>query len=158
MPARRRRPVQVIAACLALTGLTACDKPTPEVTLHSGGTTIHDDAYSFCFPGQDPAKEPGAEGACRFETEGRTTEVLHVRPGDEVLVDVDKDIADSGWYVSLRGADGKQSRLATQQEHTTSFIPDFTQSPTITLQVQKLSSPRDDARAVGVWQFALVPE
>lgn len=157
MQARRRRPAAALGAVVALVALTGCEKPTPTVTLHSGSRTIHDDAFSYCFSGQDPAKEPGTPGACRYDTASRTAKVLQVRPGDEVLVDVDKDLADAGWYVVLRGRQGKQSRLATQQEHVTSFVPDFSASPTITVEVQKLQSPSDTAKSVGVWQFAVVP-
>ncbi len=158
MQARRRRLVAVLGASAALAGLTGCEKPTPLVTLYSGNESINDSAFSFCFEGQDRAKEPGTPGACRYDTgDGRQPKVLTVRPGDEVTVDVDKDLAEAGWFVALRGAQGRSSRLATQSEHVTSFQPDFSESPTITVEVQKLESPRDDAKAVGVWQFVIVP-
>lgn len=154
----RRRLVATLGASVALVGLTGCQKPTPIVSLYSGGKTVHDDAFSYCFDGQDPAKEPGAQGACRFDTAaGRTPVVLKVRPGDEVIVDVDKDLADAGWFVALRGTQGQSSRAATQSEHVTTFQPDFSQSPTFTVEVQKLQSARDGAKAVGVWQFTIVP-
>lgn len=158
MQARRRRLPAVLCAAVALVGLTACDRPTPLVTLYSGGTSINDRAFSYCFEGQDPKAVPGSEGACRFDTEGRKPKILEVRPGDEVLVDVDKDLADAAWFVALSGAGSQSSRLATQaDEHVTRFQPDFTQSPTITLEIRKLASPADDAQPVGIWQFVLVP-
>ena len=160
MQARRRRLAATVAASAALIGLTACERPTPIVTLYSGGTSLYDEAFSYCFPGQDPAKEPGTPGACRFDAD-RQPEVLEVRPGDEVVVDVDREIADSGWYVVLQATVGGQprsSRLATQQDHVTSFQPVFTQPPTIRVQVHKLEAPRDDAKPVGVWQFTIVPK
>ncbi len=159
MQARRRRLIASLGACAALAGLTACEKPTPLVTLYSSGTSINDVALSYCFPGQDPAKEPGTEGSCRFDTEGRMAKVLEVRPGEEVLVDVDREISESGWFVVLRGQQqGQQSRLATQQhEHVTRFQPDFTQSPVITVEIQKLASAAEDARPVGIWQFQVAP-
>ena len=154
----RRRLGATLTASAALFALTGCQEPTPIVTLYSGGTSLYDEAFSYCFEGQDPGKEPGAEGACRFDAD-RQTKVLAVRPGDEVVVDVDREIADSGWYVVLRGTQAtQQTRLATQQEHVTSFQPDFTQSPTITVLVQKLTDTSDTAQSVGVWQFTLVPE
>lgn len=154
MQARRRLAV-ALAAAAALVGLTGCDKPTPLVSLYSGNTSINDTALSYCFEGQDPAKEPGTEGACRYDT--HTPKVLDVRPGDEVTVDVAKDLADAGWFVALRGANNQVSRLATQSEHVTSFQPDFSQSPTIVVEVQKLVTPDDNAKSVGVWQFTIVP-
>ena len=154
----RRRLGATLAASAAILGLSGCERPTPIVTLYSGGTSLYDEAFSYCFDGQDPGKEPGSEGACRFDAD-RQTKVLGVHPGDEVVVDVDRDIADKGWYVVLRGTGpNQQTRLATQQEHVTSFQPDFTQSPTITVLVQKLTEASDTAQSVGVWQFTLVPE
>ena len=159
MQARRRRLVASLGACAALVGLTACEKPTPLVTLYSSGTSLHDAALSYCFPGQDPSREPGTEGSCRFDTEGRVAKVLEVRPGEEVLVDVDRELSESGWVVVLRGQQqGQQSRLAIQhEEHVTRFQPDFSQSPVITVEIQKLESPAEDARPVGIWQFQVVP-
>jgi len=157
MPARRR-PAAALGIALALAALAGCEKPTPIVTLYSGNASVNDDAFSYCFSGQDPAKQPGTDGACRFATGSeRAPKVLKVRPGDEVTVDVDKDLADKGWFVALRGAGGQTSRLATQSEHVTSFQPDFSQSPTITVEIQKLASAADNAKPQGVWQFAIVP-
>ena len=154
----RRRLGATLTASAALIALTGCEQPTPIVTLYSGGTSLYDDAFSYCFDGQDPAKEPGTAGACRFDAD-RQTKKLGVRPGDVVVVDVDRDIAEKGWYVVLRGAEANQQvRLATQQEHVTSFQPDFTQSPTITVLVQKLTDTSDTAQSIGVWQFELFPE
>ena len=152
-----RRFPALVGASADLFGLTACERPTPLVTLYSGETSINDRAFSYCFEGQDPAKEPGTPGACRFDTEGRTAKVLEVDPGDEVVVDVDRDLAHTGWTVVLRAPGGQPSRLAIQDEHVTSFQPDFSRSPQITLEVLKLDRKAEDARAVGVWQFALVP-
>jgi hypothetical protein len=158
MQARRRRLAVALAASAALAGLTGCEKPTPLVTLYSGNETVHDEALSFCFPGQDPAKAPGSEDACRYDTSsGRKLKVLSVRPGDEVTVDVSKDLADAGWFVALRGANDQANRLATQSEHVTSFQPDFSQSPTYVVEVQKLERPAEDAKPVGVWRFTIVP-
>ena len=155
MQARRRLAV-ALAVSAALVGLTGCDKPTPLVTLYSGNASVHDTALSYCFEGQDPAAQPGSADACRYDT-GRTPKVLKVRPGDEVTVDVSKDLADAGWYVALRGSGDQASRLATQSEHVTSFQPDFSRSPTIVVEVQKLTSPSDNATSVGLWSFTIVP-
>lgn len=158
MQARRRLAV-ALGTAAALVGLTGCQKPTPLVTLYSGSTALHDVALSYCFSGQDPAKQPGATGACRYDTPSdRRTKILRVKPGAEVLVDVSKTLADSGWFVALRGANNQVSRLATQQkQHVTSFQPDFSQSPTIVVEVHKLVSPSDTAATVGLWQFDIVP-
>lgn len=155
MSARRRIRVS-LAVVVALSGLLACDKPTPAVTLYSGPTSINDNAFSFCFDGQDPAVQQGGKDACRYDA-GRPPKVLQVRPGDEVTVDVDKDVADSGWYVALRIDGQPASRLATQKGHVVRFQPDFSKATTQLVEVRKLASPRDDAKVVGLWIFAVVP-
>lgn len=157
MPARRR-PAAALGAVAALVLLSGCERPTPLVTLYASGKSINDRAFSFCFEGQDPAAAPGTAGACRYDVGGgRLPELLRVEPGDEVLVDVAKDLADAGWQVVLREAGGQASRLATQKEHTTRFQPDFNRSDVITVEVQKLQGTGDGARPVGVWQFTVVP-
>lgn len=153
-----RRLVAVLGTAAALVGLAGCEKPTPLVTVYSGATSLYDHAFVYCFEGQDPAKEPGTPGACRFDTEGRTQKVLEVEPGDSVLVDVDRELADTGWFVALRPREGEAQRLATQNEHVTRFVPDFNRSGTYILEVRKLENPRDDAQPTGLWQFALVPK
>jgi hypothetical protein len=156
MQARRRRLAASLGAGVALLGLTGCQKPTPIVTLYSGGSAIHDSAFVYCFDGQDPAKQPGQPGACRYDAD-RPAMTLEVKPGDPVLVDVDKDLADAGWVVTLGPKGGPSSRLATQDGHTSSFQPDFNSAPQQIVQVRKLESPRADARVLGLWQFELVP-
>ncbi len=153
-----RRLVAVLGTAAALVGLAGCERPTPLVTLFSGTTSLYDHAWVYCFEGQDPAAEPGTPGACRFDTQDRTQKVLEVEPGDEVLVDVDRDLVHTGWFVALRPREGDAQRLATQTEHVTRFVPDFNRSATYVLEIRKLENPRDDARPTGLWQFALVPK
>ena len=158
MQARRRRPTASLGALAAVLALSGCERPTPIVTLYSSGTSLHDEALSYCFEGQDLTREPGTEGACRFDVEGRTPKVLEVRTDEQVLVDVDREIVEAGWVVVLRGRQaGQESRLAIRDdEHVARFTPDFSQSPLITVEVQKLERPAEDARPTGIWQFTIV--
>ena len=156
MQARSRRLAASLGAGVCLLGLTGCQKPTPIVSLYSGGSTIHDASFSYCFPGQDPAKEQGAEGACRFDADRAPTR-LEVKPGDPVLVDVDKDLADAGWVVALMPEGGQRQTLAVMDGHTGTFQPDFNQGARQFVEVRKLESPRTDARVLGLWLFEIVP-
>lgn len=157
MQPRRRRLAASACGVLALAGLAACEKPLPIVTVQSGGNHLYDEALSFCFEGQDPALEPGTDGACRFE-EGRETKVLEVTPGDQVAIDVDIELAESGWFAALRPEDGEPQALAVQDEHYLRFLPDFNQSPSYTLEIRQLERPEEGAPVVGYWQFVVVPE
>ena len=156
MHARRRRLARSLSVAGALLALAACEQTTPNVTVYSGGTSLNDRAYSFCFEGQDPAAEPAAEGACRYDTD-RQPEVLTVRPGDEVLVDVDKDLADASWFAALRVEGEPAQRTALQDEHTTRVQPDFNRGAPQFLEVRKLASEAEDAAVLGLWVFTLVP-
>ena len=156
MQARRRRlavPLTVAAALLTLTG---CEKPTPLVTLYSGATSLNDEAVFYCFEGQSPAQQPGTEGACRAAPDGVPRKVLEVRPGDQVLVDVDRELADSGWRLALIGSEPQQeSRSGVQREHVFRFSTDFSRGPLQTLEIQQLERPDDEAAVVGRWRFTL---
>lgn len=156
MTARPRRAGAVLAVGLALVGLTGCDRPTPAVTLYSGGTSIHDDAMSYCFDGQDPQAEPGTKGACRIES-GRTPKVLRVRPGDLVTIDVDKDLADSAWFAAIRIEGRPDTRVAASDDHVARFQPDFGQGVTQLVDVRKQAGEEQNAKVVGLWTFLVVP-
>ncbi len=83
----RRRLLSAASAAGALLALTACEKPTPLVTVVSGGHSVYTEASSWCFEGQSPPD-------CA-ERESGVTE-LRVRGGETVGVDVDDELADRG--------------------------------------------------------------
>lgn len=164
MPARPRRLLVALAGGAALIGLSGCgQKPTPIVTLYSGDTSLYDHAAVFCFEDQDPSKEPGTEGACRYNLE-RTPELLSVQPGDQILVDVDEDLADAAWFVTLRPAEnseaGSEVAVSTveSESHTARVQPNFGQAPRQILTVRKLASEDENAEVLGLWTFTIVPE
>jgi hypothetical protein len=158
MPARRHLAVgtAVLASLLVLTG---CEQPTPLVSLVSGGTFAKTEAASFCFDGQDPTREPGTEGGCRFVE--RPPTLLEMRPGDQLGIDVDKELAESGWVAVVRpqngGQQAQEQASPVQESHYFTFVPQFESGP-IELDIRSLSSPRDDARVTGVWKFVLAPK
>ncbi len=159
MPARRTLAVGTAVAASLLV-LTGCEQPTPLVSLVSGGTFVKAEASSWCFDDQDPSKQPGSDGACTF-TE-RTPQLLKVRPGDQLGIDVDKALAENGWIAVIRpqtgGEQAQESASPVQDdEHYFTFNPQFESGP-IELDVRALSAPRDDAQVVGVWRFVLAPE
>ena len=159
-----RAPRLLAAAALLLVSGCGLEKPSPIVTVVSGGNSVNSEAVSYCFEGQDREKEPGTEGACRFE-EDRKPEVVRVQPGEQVGVDVEKDLADGNWIVVLMpqggapGEDGQPQEQASpvQDEHYFSFVPQFSGGAPLELQVRKLDSDQPDAGSTGVWRFVLAP-
>lgn len=156
MPARRRTAA-ALTALAAVAGLSGCTKPTPLVTLVSGGHTVKAEATTYCFAGQDPQRAAGTQGACRLDPTAVPT-VLRVTPGQQVSVDVSKALASKGWYVLVKAAEGS-SRSVPQDGHYFAFPAGFTAGLRAPLQIEVHStdSARDGAHETGVWQFQLAP-
>lgn len=154
----RRRAV---AAAAAVVGTAGCglQKPTPIVTLVSGGSSVYAEAARYCFEGQDPAAEMGAPGACSVEE--RAPVVLRVRPGDQVGVDVARELAETGWFVSVTqpGAD-QPNRSGVRTGHYFTFQPPFQDNRPLTMEVVSLADPdpaNTTQRPTGTWTFVLAP-
>lgn len=145
-----RRPVVTsLTALAALAAVAGCQQPTPAVTLVSGGHRVRTESAVYCRDGQTVAKRDCV-------THGGRREVLRVRNGDLVGIDVDKVLSDKGW--ELVDADAKQ-RSAVQDKHYFTFNANFANRPTpgvIDLEVRSLSRVAEDATVTGVWNFQLV--
>lgn len=149
MPARRPLATALSAGALLL-ALTGCEKPTPGVTLASGGTSVHSESTLYCHSAADLASQ-----TCSEHTDRVT--VLPVVQGALVGIDVDSSISDKGWYVV--DADANQ-RSAVQDEHYFTINADFSDRPVknlINLEVRSLDRVAEDgAQVLGVWKFQLV--
>ena len=128
----------------------------------SGGSSVHGQAASFCFDGQDPTLEPGSPKSCSVEP--ARPELLRVRAGEQVGVDVDQEISDRAWVVVLRSqgraASGQQppeQASPVQDEHYFGFVPQFEGGAPLELQVRSLASDRPGAAVTGIWRFVLAP-
>jgi len=151
----RTRLVAGLSAGAALLTLTGCQKPTPIVSLVSGKQSVHSDATIYCFEGQSAQQQN-----CRTDV-GRPTP-LEVKVGQQVGIDVAKQLADAGWVVVLPGNDQDPSNdqaSGKQDSHYFAFTPQpslFDNGPA-RLEVRMLDDGRTDAPTVGNWQFLLVP-
>lgn len=91
MPARpTARAALAAAALLAVPVLAGCERPTPQITVFSGSTSVQTEARAFCFPEE--------EGGCAAR-QGTRVPSLDVRPGNTVGISVDKEVAEQGWAV-----------------------------------------------------------
>ena len=145
-----RRPLACVAAVGALLALSACEKPAPIVTVVSGGKSVYTEASTWCFEGQT-----GDE--CAERASGTTS--LPVRAGETVGVDVDKELADNGWYLELSapGADTEQQpqRSEQQEGHYFSFTaPSLAQGSSLQLDVRAVGEGEEPR---GEFRFELVP-
>jgi Protein of unknown function (DUF2771) len=149
----RTRLAAGLSVAVGLLTLTGCQKPTPIVSLVSGGASVHTDATIYCFEGQSAQQQN-----CRAP-EGRSPTVLEVKVGQQVGIDVDKKLAEAGWVVVLPGDDEDPSNdqaSGKQDSHYFAFTPQFESGP-LRVEVRMLDEGRTDAATIGNWQFVLVP-
>ncbi len=145
-----RRLLASASAVGALLALSACEKPVPIVTVVSGGESVYTEASTWCFEGQTPPE-------CA-ERETKTTSVP-VRAGETVGVDVDKELADGGWYLELSapGGEGEQQpqRSEPQEGHYFSFTaPSLAAGSSLQLDVRAVGEGEEPR---GEFRFELVP-
>jgi hypothetical protein len=145
-----RRPLACVAAVGALLALSACEKPAPIVTVVSGDESVYAEASTWCFEGQT-----GDECAER-ETEVTS---IPVRAGETVGVDVDKELAEGGWYLELSapGGEGEQEpqRSEPQEGHYFNFTaPSLAAGSTLDLQVRAIGEGEEPR---GEFRFRLTP-
>lgn len=145
----RRRLLATASAAFALLALTGCEKPAPIVTLVSGGESVYTEATTFCFePDLTLADEGCAERADDVPQ-------LAVRPGERIGVDVDKELTERGWRLSLTDpadpAGGQSS--PTQDGHYFPFTaPGIPEGGSLLLTVQTV----EGEEPTGEWLFELV--
>ena len=150
MPARRRL-LAAASALLSAAALTACERPTPLVTLVSGGESTYAEANVFCY--EEAQTVDSGECAERSST---VTE-LRVAAGQQVGIDVGKDVVERGWQASLLDPADPQAgqRTPVQDDHWFSFT-----APTLQPGERRLltvSTLGEGEQITGEWQFALVP-
>ena len=143
-----RRLLACASAVAALLALSACEKPAPIVTVVSGGESTWTEAALWCFEGQEwPDCAERAEDV----------EELPVRAGETVGIDVDEELAESGWFVELSLPGREPERpFAPQQGHYFSFqAPNLPPGTPLLLTVRSLG---EGDTPTGEWRFALTPE
>jgi hypothetical protein len=142
----RRRGVSatVLSLLAGSVVLAGCTKPTPEVTIQSGATTLRSGAVNYQRDGKTITNNAGAK-------------VLTVRPGDYVNISVDKTTASAGWVVLLGGE--KLSPILGNDQHHFAFQapgPGFAGGAEAPLAI--FQSPPNGGPAAGSWVFTLREE
>ncbi len=138
---------------VAVAGLAACTKPTPEVTLVSGPTSVV--APALCWEPETTVRE--AVVACITEAASNpAAEVpeLPVTPGNVVGVNVDPEVAEAGWSVLI-----DQTPINDGPLTDTYYRFTFPDSQAIDEQGFRLSVVAEGNSADknrGLWSFQLV--
>jgi hypothetical protein len=87
MPRSRRAAAAAAGAAVIMSLLTACQKPTPQVTVLGGGKVVTISPSNYCFDSSH----------CR--TGKLELPTFTLGPDDKVMIDVPKTVADRGWQV-----------------------------------------------------------
>ncbi len=119
--------------------LTACEEPTPLVTVQSGSNVVKANATTYLRDGQ-------------VKRYTQDVPVLPVHLGDRINIDVERNLAAQGWFVAFQGL-GRVTPLLKDHAATV-LVPGFTQQGTLTMQIFAApATPNGDA--AGQWVFQL---
>lgn len=138
---------------VAVAGLSACTKPTPEVTVVSGTTSAV--APALCWEPDSTVRD--AVVSCIGDSlSGPAAELpeISVIPGNVVGVNVDPEIAEAGWTLTIG-----ESPLTREPITDTYFrftFPDFQAVPAEGLRLSVLARGDSAERNRGLWSFQLV--
>lgn len=149
-----RRLLTTACAAIALVGLTGCEKPAPIVTVVSGGDSVHKEADIFCFQGQQLQSDE-----CAQRAEGVTQ--LEVTPGQQVGIDVDRDIVERGWFLQLAQAGGQggeqpQRSEVFEDDHYFTFTAPAVGPQGVILTILAVGEQGEQGPPSGEWNFLLV--
>lgn len=120
-------------AALALLGVSACEKPAPQITISSGGKVINVDASRYCF---DECRDHSAK-----------LKTIRVKSNSTVTFDVPRRVAHAGWLVQLR--DQAIFPEPRKDSHYTLSIP---AAAAVSLPVTVVEAGADGA-PTGVWKL-----
>lgn len=148
MPARRL--VQLALGAGLLLSATGCQQPSPGVTVVTDGHSVHVAASNYCFHGRTLTSQ------AQCPADGPRITTVKIRSGDTVGIDVDSELAKTGWVI-YDPVSKQNGEIHT--EHYVSFPADLGSSPAAFLEVHQVtggSSPTDLVKVLGIWRFQLV--
>lgn len=136
----------------ALIALSACERPTPLVTVVNAGRSVYTEADTYCFEGQSTV-----EATCAVRQQ--PTPTLEVVAGEPVGVDVGKELVEGGWIIELSDLQASEEEAQPQQsevqeDHYFTFTaPNLPPGGSLLLTVRSLN---DGRTPTGQWSFLLV--
>ena len=128
------RRLAVAVAGFALLGVTACEKPAPQVTIASSGRVINVDASLYCF---DECRQHRA-----------AAKSIRVRGNTTVSIDVPKRVAKKGWVLKL----GEQTLFQEphKESHYTLSIPTIAQKQPLPVTIAEVGP---NGQPTGEWKM-----
>lgn len=131
----------MLAVLFAVALLTACQKPTPGVTLQSGSRVVRSSATVYVRDGKQ-------------ETGSRAVKALAVHPGALVNIDVDRSLADKGWSVHITTGSDSSGTLNSAVFHGQQHFSFSVGSATTDVVISEQGTGSTPA---GLWAFTLQP-
>jgi hypothetical protein len=141
-----RRLARFVVAALAVVAavglLSACDRPTPKITVLGGGKVVTITPSTYCF---DAAH-------CRSAS---TPDIpaLTVAADAKVMIDVPRSVAHNGWQAKALSLDGKTvlgSSGTISDSHSYKVPSGVAGGNAFIVQVNELRNGKADA---GIWSF-----
>ena len=151
----RRIVAPMVMTALGLSSallLSACEKPSPGVSVFSGSTSAYRDAVCWSFDGEPLGPETCAQDIVTQALEGEQVASLPVLPGDVIGISVEPKVADLGWYPVV----GSQ-RLTQQPVFSTYYrftYPDLQPVPPAGVALQVVAG--QGTETLGLWVFRIV--
>lgn len=149
-----RRMSMLVAAGAAVFALTACEKPSPGVTVFSGSTSAHSQALCWSFSGESLDSTACAQDVVENALRGGGVGTIPVVPGETIGISVDPSVARAGWTPVV----GSQRLLQTPSTSTyyRFSFPDLQEVPADGLPLQIVAGSGESTQ--GIWIFRLVPD
>jgi hypothetical protein len=141
---RLRVAAAVLGAGAIATVLSACDKPTPNITVFTGRTTIQVSPAKYCYDGN--------ANTCRTTSAAGS---ITATSGSTIVVDVPREVADNHWAVAafVKDSTGKittidsSSSAVVSKTHSVRLLVPQASSGSYQLSVQSFTG----AAATGEW-------
>ena len=148
-----RRIVLLMGAGASVLALSACEKPSPGVSVFSGQTSAHSQALCWSFSGESLDSTACAQDVVEDALRGGGVMSIPVVPGETIGISVDPSVASQGWTPVV----GSQRLLQTPTTSTyyRFAFPDLQEVPATGLPLQVVAGSGDTT--VGIWIFRLVP-
>jgi hypothetical protein len=142
---RSRRVLAAAVGAVALTGLlTACQKPTPEVTVLGGGKVVTISPSRYCFTASQ----------CRAGKLDLPT--FTVGADDKVMIDVPREVEHRGWQVQALSLEDVTKVLgssgAIHGSHSYRVASGAADGSPFIVQVNELSQGKPNG---GAWSFVV---
>ncbi|MFD4144145.1 MULTISPECIES: DUF2771 domain-containing protein [unclassified Streptomyces] len=144
---RRRAAAALGAVSAGLLVLSACDKPTPLVTVTVGTESVHSEAA--CYNDGKAIKESLLQG-CLSKKPAKTVKVGF---DDRVRIGVDPEIAKNGWTLLFNGQPVEQEPYGKSYRTIpgNAFFSSATGETTSKTQVSIMET--SGKKVTGIWHF-----